>query len=361
MTFKKRLPPIGARPGTLAIPPDSPPPRIHLFDYQGDVCTEVDVQDVTQLEPYVESTRITWVDVQGFGDEAQLRAIAELFGLHPLTLEDLTNVPQRAKSEIHPDHQLIIARAPDPHAEQVEVPQVAFILGRNYLITFQDRYFGFFDPVRERIREGLGPIRQQGPDYLLYALLDILIDYYFPVALALSEQLEDLEEYIHDNPSPDVLEDLQRIRRDLVVVRRVGWPQREALRALLVEPSAFVTEDAMPYLRSTEQHMIQLMEAVDAARDTTSGLIDLYISNIGQKTNEIMKVLTLMASIFIPLTFIAGIYGMNFENMPELQQPNSYFFVLTLMGSVAVGMVVYFRHRGWLGGGSGSRRSRGKG
>jgi magnesium transporter len=358
MSFHKRLPPIGSRPGTLAIPSGAPPPRIRLFDYRGEVCTELDVDDVEQLAPYVDSERVTWIDVQGFGDEAVLRRIAEMFSLHALTLEDATNVPQRAKSQVRADHHIVVARAPDPgFADHVEVPQVFLLIGRHFLLTFQDHYYGFFDPVRERIREGIGPIRRLGPDYLAYALLDTMVDHYFPRLEASSEQLEDLEERVYGEATPDLLEALHRARRDLVVIRRVGWPQREALRAMVVEPSPFVGDEVRPYLASVEQHMTQAMEAVDAARETATGLVEIYLSNVSQRTNEIMKVLTLMASIFIPLTFIAGIYGMNFEHMPELHDPRGYFVVLAAMVVLAVGMVVYFFRRGWLGSGSKKDRS----
>jgi magnesium transporter len=355
VTFRKRLPPVGSRPGTLAIPAGSPPPRIHLFDYQDDFCTELDVADVAQLAPFVESPRVTWVDVQGFGDEPTLRAVAKLFSLHPLTLEDATNVPQRAKSEIRPEHHVIVARAPDPgQCDRVEVPQVFLLLGPRYLLTFQDRYFGFFDPVRDRIREGIGPIRHLGPDYLAYALIDTMVDHYFPWLEEFSDEIERLEDRVHGDAPSDLLEDLHRVRRGLVVMRRVGWPQREALRALAVEPSPFVSDEVRGYMASAEQHMVQLMEAIDSARDTTSSLVELHLSNMSQRTNEIMKVLTLMASIFIPLTFVAGIYGMNFEYMPELHRPRGYFTVLGVMAAIAVVMIAFFRHKGWLG----SRRAR---
>jgi len=352
MSFEKRMPPVGSRPGTLAIPDDAPPTRIHLFDYQGETCTELDVDDPEQLTPYVESPRVTWVDVQGFGTEAALRRIAELFSLHALTLEDATNVPQRAKSEVHAAHQVIVARAPDPSvSERVEVPQVFLLMGPQFLLTFQDRYFGFFEPVRQRIREGIGPIRRLGPDYLAYALLDTMVDHYFPRLIEVSEQLEDLEERIYDESSHEVLEELHRVRRELVVMRRVGWPQREALRNLSTAPSPFVSDAVRPYLVSTEQHLTQAMEAIDSARETATGLVELHLSNVSQRTNEIMKVLTLMASIFIPLTFIAGIYGMNFDNMPELHNRSGYFIVLGAMVVMAVGMIAYFKRKGWIGGG----------
>lgn len=356
MTFRKRMPPAGARPGTLSIPAGSPPPRIHVFDYDADTCRESAIENPEELAPYLESSHKTWVDVQGFGDEAKLRRLGELFDFHPLTLESAVNVPQRAANEVGPDHQKIIGRAPIlSESGRIEVPQVCMILGSNYLLSLQDRHFGFFDPVRNRLRAGPGrPIRRLGPDYLAYALLDALVDHYFPIVEHLASELEDLEEEINDDPSQSALTRLHEIRRQLVVIRRVGWPQREALRSVLIEPSSFISSDTQVFLRNTEQHIVQIMEAVDSSREMTNGLVDIYLSNLSQRTNEVMKVLTLMASIFIPLTFIAGIYGMNFEFMPELQTPLGYPTALAVMVTVAVGMIFFFWRKGWIG----SRRDR---
>jgi magnesium transporter len=357
MSFHKRMPPVGSRPGTLAIPEGSPPTRIQLFEYRGEQCTESEIHDVGELAAHVNTAETTWVDVQGFGDEAKLRELAALFSLHDLTLEDATNVPQRAKSEILPDHHIFVARAPDPgESDRVLVPQVFMLLRGNTLLTFQDHYYGFFAPVRERIRAGNPRIRNGGPDYLAYALLDVMVDHYFPRLELASEVLDDLEEEVYGNAGAELLERLHHVRRDLVVMRRVGWPMREALRSLAVEPSPFVSDEVRLYLQSTEQHLAQAMEAVDSGRETTQGLVELHLSNVSYRTNEIMKVLTLMASIFIPLTFIAGIYGMNFENMPELHSQRGYFVVLGVMLAVAVGMVGYFVRRGWIG--WGGRRER---
>jgi magnesium transporter len=350
------MPPVGARPGTLAIPAGSPPPRIHVFDYDAEACREAAIESPEELAPYLESSHKTWVDVQGFGDEAKLRRLGEVFGLHVLTLEGAVNVPQRASNEVASAHQQIIARAPILGEDGgIEVPQVCMILGENYLLTLQDRYFGFFDAVRNRLRSGPGrPIRRFGPDYLAYALLDVLVDHYFPIVEHLAAELEDLEEEVNDDPSHETLSQLHGIRRRLVVIRRVGWPQREALRSILQEDSPFISPETLVFLRHTEQHITQIMEAVDSSREMTNGLVDIYLSNVSQRTNEVMKVLTLMASIFIPLTFIAGIYGMNFEFMPELHSPLGYPVALGAMVAVAAGMILFFRRRGWLG--SGRRR-----
>ncbi|NNL84375.1 MAG: magnesium/cobalt transporter CorA [Myxococcales bacterium] len=350
MTFRKQLPPVGSRPGTLSIPEGSPEPKIHVFDYGPNTCRESDIQDPQELCPYLDSEERAWIDIQGFGDEAKLREIAAIVGLHPLTLEDATNVPQRAKTDLFDNYQVIVARAPKLGEDgKVQVPQVCFVLGKNFIVSFQDRYLGFFNPVRERLRRGGGPIRNLGSDYLLYALIDTLIDQYFPIVEHLATELEELEDAINANPTPENLTQLHKIRRELVVIRRVGWPQREALRHLVHDDSPYISEEVLRYLSHTEVEAIQVMEAVDSAREMTSALVDIYLSSVGQRTNEVMKVLTLMASIFIPLTFIAGIYGMNFENMPELHSQHGYFFALGAMVVVAVGMLVFFGRKGWLG------------
>jgi len=347
--LEKRNPPVGARPGTLAIPEGSPPPRIYLFDYSEETLVEGLVDDLDDLEPYTRTESTTWIDVQGMGDEAALWRIAEMFGIHPLAVEDAVNLPQRAKTELYDDYQLVIARSPLVEDGRLEVPQVCILIGRRTLLTFQDRYFGFFDPIRERIRDGIGPIRRGGPDYLAYAVLDVLVDRYYPVVEDLSERLDELEEVIVRDPQSEDLVGIHKVRRDVATLRRVGWPQREMVSEMARSPSPFVSEDVRVYLRDSFDHISQIMGRVDFCREVAVGLMDIYLSNLSHRQNEIMKVLTLMASIFIPLTFIAGIYGMNFEHMPELRFRGAYFAVLAVMVGLAVFMVGYFRRRGWLG------------
>lgn len=325
-------------------------PRIDVLEYSEHALREAQIEDPYELRRYLESGETAWVNVSGFGDEQKLWEVAEVFGLHALTLESATNIPQRANAEVARDYLKIVARVPvDRPDGTLDTPQVCFIVGPNWLITFQDHQLILFDPVRERIREGIGPIRQQGPDYLFYALLNTLVDRYFPVAEDIARQLDEVEEELSANPDPDLLTLLHRLRRNLVAIRRIGQPQLEALRSLNLNHEPFIGDDAAVYLRSTEQHLSQGMGVVDSARDLASNLVDLYLSAVGQRTNEVMKVLTLMASIFIPLTFIAGIYGMNFEGMPELTQTWGYPAALAIMGIVAGGMILWFRRRGWIG------------
>jgi len=349
-TFYKSHPPTGSRPGTLAIPPDSPPPVIHVTSYDRDHVEEIRVNDPDALVAFARGPRTCWIDVQGLGDETVLRRIGAVFGLHPLALEDAVNIPQRAKSERYDDYQLIVARIPIFSGEsEIATPQVCLLVGPGSLLTFQERRFGFFDPVRQRIRAGIGPIRTLGPDYLAYALIDTLVDGYYPVAEELSCRLEAIEDEIEDSPGPQVLGAIHRIRRQLVVLRRIGWPQREAIRTLVREDTPFVTDTVRTYLRDTHDHIAQIVELVDSTHELAVGLSEVYLSHLSQRTNEVMKVLTIMASIFIPLTFIAGIYGMNFEYMPELSERKAYFIVLGTMAAVAGGMLLYFRHLGWIG------------
>jgi magnesium transporter len=349
VVFQKQVPAVGSRPGTLAIPPDSPPPRITVVQYDAEGVERRGVEDPEELRDLVRDGRNTWVDVQGLGDESVLRAIGRAFDLHPLALEDAVNVPQRAKSELYEGHQLIIARTPVLEDDQVRTPQVCFILGDGYLLTFQERYFGFFDAVRERLADGLGPMRREGPDYLAYALIDAMIDRYYPVAQSLSDQLEEVEDLVVENPHPEALARIHALRRQLVVLRRVGWPQREAISAMLREQTPYFRDETKVFLRDSHDHIAQIVELIDSSREMASDMAEAYLSNVSHRTNEIMKVLTLMASIFIPLTFVAGIYGMNFQNMPELQSRIGYFVVLGVMVAIAIVMVLYFRRRGWLG------------
>ena len=346
--FQKRSPPVGARPGTLSIPPGSPPPEAYVMSYSQEGVEEHPVTDFATL--HNDEDRVNWVDVRGLGDEDTLRRIADAFGIHPLALEDAVNLPQRAKAELYDENMLIIARVPIRDAAgALEVPQVAMFVGRGYVVTFQESSRGLFDPVRERIRAGTGPIWTMKADYLAYALLDTMIDRYYPVVEDIVAELDDLEAEVIDDPTPAMLTDIYRIRRALVLLRRVGWPQRSAIHDLYRDESPFISAAVRTYLRDTHDHIAQVVELVDSSRDVTLAVMDMYLSTASNKTNDIMKVLTLMASIFIPLTFMAGLYGMNFENMPELQEPWAYPILILAMGIVAVGMLIFFAKRGWLG------------
>jgi len=348
--FRKRHPKVGARPGTLVINSHSPQPVVRVIRYTPDNVTEEEVKDVEQLRGFREGDGVMWIDVQGFGDEQTIRGIGEIFGLHSLALEGVVNVPQRPKTEAYENHLLWITRMAMPAGEgAIQTEQVSLILGRNYLLTFQERHGDVLDPVRARIRQGKGPIRKSGPDYLAYAIIDAVIDGYYPILESFGEHLEELEDGIVAAPHSGLLQDVHHVKRELLAIRRAIWPQRESVNSLIRDESEFVSDAIRTYLRDVYDHCVQIIDVVETYRELAGGLMDVYLSSIANRQNEVMKVLTIMASIFIPLTFMAGVYGMNFENMPELHSKWAYPMLLALMVMVAVGMVIYFWRKGWIG------------
>ncbi len=352
--FRKRHPPTGSRPGTLIAPEGSPPPRVRVMRYNPDGLEEIEVADVEQLATVTSPKHVTWIDVQGLGDEAVLRRIGAIFEIHQLALEDIVNAPQRPKAEEYERHLLLVTRMATLKSRyEIEVEQVAVLVGDGYVISAQEHYGDCLDPVRRRIRDGLGNIRRSGPDYLAYALVDTIVDGYYPLIDQLSARITRIEEQVMINPSPAILNQLNRIKTDLVLIRRGIWPQQETIGRLLRDPSPFLSEKVRPYLRDTHDHCTQLVDVVDSHRELVNGLMNMYLTVMSNRTNDVMKVLTIMASIFIPLTFVAGIYGMNFEMMPELSKRWAYPLVLAFMVLTAAGMLVFFRRRGWLGGHSG--------
>ncbi len=350
LMFRKRHPPVGSMPGTLVTQPESPMPVIRVMRYGPDLLDECDVPDPADLRRLIECDGVVWIDVQGLGDEKVLRQVADIVHLHPLALEDAVNVPQRPKSEPYEAQHLFIARMVRIGAESgIDAEQLSLFIGPRYLLTFQERYGDVFDPVRKRIRVGLGPIRRMGPDYLAYALIDTVIDAFYPLIEEIGERLHNLEDDILERPSPRGLKRIHAMRRDLLAVRRAVWPQREAVSALIREETPLVSEPVRRYLRDSLDHASQVADVVESYREIASSLMDIYLSSTGQRTNEVMKVLTIMASIFIPLTFIAGVYGTNFHYLPELDWRWSYFVFWGVMIATGAGMLVYFRRRGWIG------------
>ncbi|MDH4036430.1 MAG: magnesium/cobalt transporter CorA [Candidatus Krumholzibacteria bacterium] len=349
--FRKRHPPAGSRPGTLVAPEGSPPPKIRVMRYDPAGVEEFDITDPEQLRDVASPGHVAWIDVQGLGDVARLRQVGAIFDVHLLALEDVVNAPQRPKAEEFEKQLLLIARMATIKSETlIEVEQVAVLLGDNYVISVQETYGDCLDPVRVRIREGLGRMRKSGPDYLAYAIIDTIIDGYYPVIDRLSTRIMRIEDLVLTRPTPATLNRLNRVKTDLVVMRRGVWPQQETVGRLLRDPSRFISESVKPYLRDTYDHCSQLVDVVDSHRELVNGLMNTYLSVTSNRTNEVMKVLTIMASIFIPLTFIAGIYGMNFQDMPELTKKWAYPAVLGVMTATGIGMLLFFRHRGWLGG-----------
>lgn len=280
-----------------------------------------------------------------------MRGLGDLFGLHPLALEDAVNVPQRPKSERYDHYYLYITRMTmlRSAADELDTEQVSIFIGRNYVLTLQERYGDVFDPVRERIYAGIGPLRVSGSDYLAYALIDTIIDGYYPVLEKIGDRLEALEERALTSSSKATLRDIYDTKRQLLNVRRAVWPQREAVNALIRDESSLITPAVRIFLRDCYDHTVQLIDVTETFRELCGNLLDLYLSSVSMRTNDVMKLLTIMSTIFIPLTFLAGIYGMNFEVMPELKMRWAYPLLLVVMALTGAGMVYLFWKRGWIG------------
>jgi len=346
----------GSVPGTLTIDKEAPPTTIVLIDYKEAERTRVQLEKPEDCERYLDTESVSWVDVLGLGSEEVLLRLGKVFKLHPLVLEDIVNVPQRPKVEDYEDHLVIITQMVllKEQGSSFWSEQVSFVLGKHYLLTVQEEpKRDCFQPVRDRIRTGKGTIRKQGADYLAYTLLDAIMDGFFPVLETYGERIEELEEEVVTNPTRQTLEKIYRVRRELLALRRAIWPQRDAINALIRDGSDLISPEVRVYLRDCYDHAVQVMDLVETYRELASGLMDVYLSSVGNRMNEIMKFLTVMSSIFIPLTFIAGIYGMNFNtdksawNMPELNWYWGYPLCLAVMLAIAAGLVFFFWRRGW--------------
>ncbi len=355
----------GSIPGTLAIEEDASPPTIFLIDYNEGNAVRIKIDEPEDCVPYLDKESVSWVDVQGLGNEEILRRIGHVFALHPLVLEDVVNVPQRPKVDEFEGQVLFIARMVTPRETArggFVAEQVSLILGQHYLLTVQEEPdFDCFGPVRDRIRMAKGSIRQHQADYLAYALIDAIIDGFFPVLEDYGELLEELEDEVVENPTRQSLEKIHRIKRELLSLRRAIWPQRDAINSLIRDGNALISDEVRVYLRDCYDHTVQVIDMVETYREVASSLMDVYVSSVGNRMNEVMKFLTIVSTIFIPLTFIAGVYGMNFNtetspwNMPELNWYWGYPLCLVLMGLIALSLVLYFRRKGWFENFSGIR------
>jgi magnesium transporter len=296
---------------------------------------------------------VTWIDVVGLSDATNLRHLGERLGLHALALEDVFNTWQRPKLESFDDHLFVVMRLLR-FGSTLESEQISMFIGRDWVVTIQETDRAELEPVRERIRSGKGRIRRLGADYLAYAILDALIDNYFPLLERYGDRLESLETMLVERPEPAVLSQLHELKKDLLQLRRAAWPQREVVNALARSEEALIGPETRIFLRDGYDHAVQILDIVETYRDIANGLTDLYLTSVSNRTNEVMRVLTVMASIFIPLTFIAGVYGMNFDptagplNMPELGWNWGYPSALAAMAAVAAGLLFFFKRKGWI-------------
>ena len=295
------------------------------------------------------SPRRSWINVDGVHDVDTIHRIGEGFGLHPLVIEDIVHTGQRPKAEDYGSHLFVVLRMLRWNAEleEIDEEQVSFVLGPSWVLTFQERAGDVFSPVLERLLSDRGRVRKLGCDYLAYTLIDTVVDHYFSILETLGDRIETLGEDMTENPKRQDLDSIRHMKRELLFMRKSVWPLREVLGSIQRDESELVKESTRPYLRDVYDHTIQIIDTVETFRDMVSGLMDLYLSSISNRMNEVMKVLTIIATIFIPLSFVAGLYGMNFLYMPELQWRYGYFAVLGVMLAIGGGMLLYFRRRKW--------------
>ncbi|MCY2961823.1 MAG: magnesium/cobalt transporter CorA [Planctomycetota bacterium] len=350
---RMRAAPPGSMPGTLIADPNGLQPKLRVVAYGPDGVVERDLHDPHELREFFPKSEVTWLDVQGLGDAALIERLGEVFGLHRLWLEDVLSTRQRPKVENYGDIRYLVVRVLEGDAV-LETDQISIFLGPRFVVTFQERYGDCFDTLRDRIRGGKGNLRSHGPSYLTYALLDAVIDHYFPVLERLGERIDALEDQLIEAPTSSSLAEIHEVRRELLTLRRAVWPLREALHHLLRDGDTAFTADTRIYLNDCYDHTVQIMDLVENYREIASGLIDVYLSSMSNRMNEVMKVLTVISTIFIPLTFVAGVYGMNFHpdagplSMPELRWPWGYAACLVFMAAIGISLTAWFWRKGWI-------------
>jgi magnesium transporter len=350
--MKKLSKKAGAAPGTLVHIGEKKTERvrIRLIDYDKKQLQEKELKTIEECFPCKDEPTISWINIDGVHDIETIEKVGGHFGIHPLVLEDIVNTGQRPKAEDFDDYVYIVLKMLyyDAKEKEVRAEQFSLILGSNFLISFQERVGDVFELVRERIRKGKGHIRKAGADYLAYALMDAIVDQYFIIMEIFGDKMEALEEELVENPTGRTLETIHTMKREMIYFRKQVWPLREVVGGLVRGEFSLISESTAVYLRDVYDHTIQVIDTVESLRDVLGGMLDLYLSTISNRMNEVMKVLTIIATIFIPLTFVAGIYGMNFKYMPELEWHWGYYMIWGVMAVVVVTMVVYFKRRAWL-------------
>jgi magnesium transporter len=343
---------IGLAPGTLVHVGEKKTEEVQitLIDYDATHFQEKVIEAVEESFPFKEEPTVTWINIDGLHEVGVIESLGKHFGLHPLILEDIVHTGQRPKMEDFEEYLFTVLNMLryDQEDDQVKAEQVSLVVGPNYVLSFQERPGDVFDGVRERLRKGKGRIRKAGSDYLAYALLDAVVDEYFLILETIGEKIEVVEEELLTNSTRETLQNIHDMKREMIFFRKQVWPLRELVNGLSKGESSLICESTGIYLRDVYDHTIQIIDTIESFRDMLSGMLDIYLSTISNKMNEVMKVLTIMATIFIPLTFLAGIYGMNFKYMPELEWRWGYFMVWGVMVVIGVSLVGYFKRKKWL-------------
>ncbi|MCG2721510.1 MAG: magnesium/cobalt transporter CorA [Thermodesulfovibrionales bacterium] len=325
--------------------------RITIIEYDEPEFRERDISSLDEYVPPEDKSVVTWINIDGVHNLGVIEKVGALFNLHPLTLEDIVNTEQFPKIEDYGDYLFIVLKmlSYEDKTDSIDIEQVSLCLGSGFLVSFQEGIKDkILSPIRERIRNGKGRIRKMGADYLAYSLIDAIVDHYFTILEKLGERIETLEDEVVENPEQKIINDIHQLKRQLINVRRSIWPLREVLNIMGRGDSALITDSIHPYLRDVYDHTIRIIETIEAFRDILAGILDIYLSNISNRINAVMKVLTIIATIFMPLTFIAGIYGMNFKSMPELEWRLGYPLILLVMTAIGISMLIYFRRKKWL-------------
>jgi magnesium transporter len=349
---KRRSTKQGLPPGTIVHVGEKPKEAvsIDIIDYDESELTETTVSKPEECFQYKDTQTITWINVNGVHDPGIVSAIGERYGIHPLVLEDIANTDHRPKAEEHEEYVFVVMKmlGYNSEADEIVVEQVSIVLGKNFVISFQERPGDVFDHVRARLKGGKRRVRMLRPDYLAYALIDAVVDNYFALMEKIDTRIETIEEELVSSPRGETLQAIHRVKRNVAFLRRSVWPIREVVTELGRGESQLIHESTLPYLKDVYDHVLQVMDTIEVVTDMLSGMLDTYLSDVSHRMNDVMKVLTIVATIFIPLTFLAGIYGMNFKYMPELEWPWGYFVTLAIMAGLAITMAIFFRRKGWL-------------
>lgn len=347
----KRGKKVGAAPGTMVHIGGHKPEvtAVQLFDYSADDLLEQPLVNPASYKRVDAEDRVSWLNVDGVNQAHVVESLGKAFGLHPLVMEDILNTDQRPKVEDYDGYLYIVLRMLrfDKDQQQIHSEQVSLVMGSNFVLSFQEKPGDIFDGIRQRLRTGRR-IRFMQADYLAYALLDAVVDHYFEMLEYLGDQVEELEDELIDDPGPDTMARIHHYKREMLLLRKSIWPLREVLNRLARDESSLISQETQLYLRDVYDHAVHVIDSIDTIRELLVGMLDLYLSSVSKRMNEIMKVLTIFASLFMPLTFIVGVYGMNFDVMPELHWRWSYPVVMLVMLVIVIGLLAAFRKQRWI-------------
>ncbi len=353
---RKRLRKPGLAPGELSgfeHSDENDLADIYLIRYNEDELEEHNVESVAQMiVPAKDDKNVYWYNIDGVNNPKQLSEIEQKYNLHPLLMEDVASAEQRPKLDDYDTCLFLTVKMIryDETINSILAEQVSFVITHNLILSFQEKHKegDVFNPNRERLRQNKGKMRRMGVDYLLYSLLDTIVDHYFEIMEYVGDKLECIEQEMLTNPDPTKLKELYKFRRELIYLRKSVWPLRDVITKLERNDCSMISEEVQPFLRDVYDHTIQVIETVESTRDILSGIVDVYLSSVSNKMNSVMKVLTIISTIFMPLSFITGVYGMNFDNMPELHTKYGYYGVMSLCVISVAGMIIYFRKKKWL-------------